>query len=528
MSSDLPAAGTSPRRPSRQGSASRTTADAHSALAATRARHEIDQERQRARDLVRAGRAGDHLSFEWTFVQAGADFNPDAAPWTLWNGRVMYQTEAGTAIRYDEGCPELVHREQEFPPAIDAAGDVRLRRVTFTAAPIVSFPQRAAPAARSAISVASTTAPASNQTSLISTERAASRYYIPLVASACGIWPVHTQPPNSEWTSARNAIGTELFDAISQSLQAAHSQQENEAMARDLRSGGMYVGQNQQDLYVAPVTSGPVWGILQSRLTTLFSAGPATATEDLANRRRPREEDISSLTAQWAAPQFPPLQQQTPLAPHFPLVPAQPQMPMPMGPTYQNAQALDNAAFAQQWNNFGPDPTIQHQMGTERAQTQLERLKYTFLGEAIAIPGVIPTGMAVFYPAHWINLMFPPHLPPGAPPTPQLRQGAIDSWMMAQHTKIMSLSPTPLKIVRNMFDLTKDTFISYLKTLQRRPATSEEWMVSVLILRAFFLQCITVEYDLAAADAIYLKVCAKPAFPDYNVATQGAAKRKQN
>lgn len=205
------------------------------------------------------------------------------------------------------------------------------------------------------------------------------------------------------------------------------------------------------------------------------------------------------------------LNQQQPLFP--------PGLPSPYATYPQN--------FSQMWADHagGLDPgqaQILASIGADQSRRSMEQLKHKFLGQSCTIPGVISESHQVFYPAHWLEMMFGP----SGTVTPSSRQQAIDGWSMAFQAKLLSLKPQPIPLVKSLLDSMRLAVIAYLRTVQRLPQTSEEWSVLLLLLRQIFFQCVTVEYDANGFETIVNKVLASPGIVNYANALAGVARRK--
>lgn len=302
------------------------TEESSDAINAARTRQEVATERTDALRLVQGNKRGQRLSFEWTFVPAG-DTLSLYAHWTRWTGTLgehVTSADGPIEVRYDDNCIHLEHAEQEFPPLSDSTGNVRIRQIRITP---VCFPQRAAaprvrdttaPATTAAtsgpppttttarpIARSVTTIPNAGNVNNLNTDLRASRFFVPLIGAATGVWsPSSEGIIPSDWHTVKAAIGPELFDSMATLAATGHTNADNDDMANLLRTNNHYVNGALQEQYFHPLRNNhpTMWTTLEMIITRLNRELPQPSTQraitqmgptqqDTTNRRRGRTDD---------------------------------------------------------------------------------------------------------------------------------------------------------------------------------------------------------------------------------------------
>ena len=147
-------------------------------------------------------------------------------------------------------------------------------------------------------------------------------------------------------------------------------------------------------------------------------------------------------------------------------------------------------------------------------------MKHNILCETVAVPAVIAEAQQVWYPNIWVDRIFP-----ASGPTEWGRQLAIDGWSAALQLKIAQSPVQLLDVVKRTMGAMKSAFIAWLKMLQVRPRTSDEWMVGINILQAMYFQYLILEFNKEDAEKAAQKVLANPSIINYAEAQKGLARR---
>ena len=173
--------------------------------------------------LVNASAAlvGDEIIFSWDFTPVGETMveNPTTVEW---RGVVMARNEEGPSdVNYPGEQPLLFEHNQPWPPQSDD-GDIRLHNLRVVKKPR-GFGQRSVlpPGPLPSKSVLPRAPnPARSAPAIlphIDTERPASKYFVPLIASAVGYQPT-SYATATQWTNIRDLIG-----AVTTSLRRGRS-----------------------------------------------------------------------------------------------------------------------------------------------------------------------------------------------------------------------------------------------------------------------------------------------------------------